>query len=709
MEVSYKALNKEGKNLKIRYNIISVVVYIIGIVLIAQLFNLQIIQGAEYREKSNTRLTRESTIRAARGDILDSSGNKLATTKMGYLLQLYRTKIDNDTLNNTLLKITETLEKNGDSYIDKLPIKIDPFDFTYTSQESQENWKKNNNIDKDKTAEECFYILKEKYKINNEDLIQARKIMALRYEITRNGYSSIRPIEIASSISEKSMHEFTEQGQDYPGVSIIEIPIRSYPEGSLASHVLGYIGRISEEEYNKNKETYTLNDIIGRTGIEYTFEKYLKGKDGIKQIDMSVEGTITEESVVEEAIGGCDVVLTIDANLQKVTEEALKNNIQKIANGGFTGSSRDTNAGSAVVMNVKTGEVLAIASYPDYEPQLFADGISSQKYQEYISEEAHSPLFNRAISSTSPPGSTFKMVTAIAALETGVVTTTEKINDVGIYKYYNERYKCWIYSSYGGGHGYLNVSEAIKHSCNYFFYEMGNRLGIDRLSSYAKYLGLGSKTGIELQGEEKGTVSSKETSKSKGETFQGGNTLQAAIGQHDNSFTPIQMAKYIAMIVNGGKQIDVTIIKSILDKNLNEISKDEINNYLTQKLGIRKDIKQEEELFKEENVKAILEGMRGVTSESGGTAYQYFKNFDIEIGGKTGSAQTGIAGRTNGWFVGFAPYNDPEIAVVVMVENAGSGGYTAEAARDIIAEYFGMNSNRVTENMNAIPETQIQN
>lgn len=686
------------------------IVYIIGIILIAQLFNLQIIQGAEYREKSNTRLTRESTIRAARGDILDRTGNKLATTKMGYLLQLYRTKIDIETLNNTLLKITETLEKNGDNYIDKLPIKVEPFEFKYTSQESQENWKKSNNIDIEKTAEECFYILKEKYKISEEDAVKTRKIMTLRYEITRNGYSSTRPIEIASGISEKSMHELTEQSQDFPGVSIIEIPIRSYPQGSLASHVLGYIGNISEPEYLKNKETYTQNDIIGKTGIEYGFEKYLKGKDGIKQIDMAVDGTITDESVAEEAIGGSDVVLTIDANLQKVTEEALKNNIQKIANGGFTGGvKRDANAGSAVVLNVKTGEVLAIASYPDYEPQLFADGISDEKFREYISEEAHSPMFNRAISSTSPPGSTFKMVTAIAALETGAVTTKEKINDVGIYRYTRDYSPvCWIYSSYGGGHGYLNVSEAIKHSCNYFFYEMGNRLGIDKLSSYARYLGLGSKTGIELPEEEKGTVSSKETSKQKGETFTGGNTLQAAIGQHDNSFTPIQMAKYIAMLVNGGKQIDVSIIKSIIDKNSNEISKDEINQYINEKLGIVKENK-EEKLFKEENVKAILEGMRGVTSESGGTAYQYFKNFNIEIGGKTGSAQTGIKGKTNGWFVGFAPFDNPEIAVAVMVENAGSGGYTAETARDVIAEYFGMNSNKVTENMSAIPETQIQN
>ena len=700
--------NKKERKFKIRYNLISVFVYIIGIILIMQLFNLQIIQGKEFRKRSNTRLTRESTIRAARGDILDNSGNKIVTTKMGYLVQLYKTKIDNDLLNDTLLKIVETLEKNGDSYIDRLPLKVNPFAFTYQDEDSQKRWKKNNDMDEDKTAEECFYILKEKYKVNNDDVVNIRKILGLRYEIARYGYSSTRPVEIASNISEKSVYEFTEQGQNFPGVSIIEIPIRSYPNGSLLSHVVGYIGKISEEEYSNNKETYTQNDIIGRTGIEYVFEKFLKGQDGIKQIDMAVDGTITDESVAKEAIAGYDVVLTVDANLQRVTEEALKNNIQKLQNGGF-GKKYDSPGGSAVVMNVRTGEVLAIASYPDYEPQLFADGISSKKYNEYISEEAHSPLFNRAISSVSPPGSTFKMATAIAALESGVVTTKERINDTGVYKYtrdYNP--KCWIYKSYGIGHGYLNVSEALKHSCNYFFYEMGNRLGIDKLSSYARYLGLGKKTGIELPSEAQGTVSSKETSKAKGEVYNGGNTLQAAIGQHDNSFTPIQMAKYVSMIVNGGRKIDVSIIKSVIDKDLNEVSKEEIEIFVKDKLGILKD-DTPEELFKEENVRAVLNGMKGVTSESGGTAYQYFRGLNMEIGGKTGSAQTGIEGRTNGWFVGFAPFDNPEIAVVIMIENAGSGGYTCEAAKSIIAEYFGMNSNKITENMTALPEVEVQN
>lgn len=697
-----------SQKVKLRYNIVSTIVYIAGIVLLAQLFNLQIIKGEDYRNQSNTRLSRESTLQAARGDILDQSGNKLATTSATQVLELYKTKIDNQTLNNTLLAIAQVLEQNGDKYVDDLPITVEPFAFTMESEETQKKWKKQNNIDESKTAEECFYILKDKYKISNDNISEARKIMTLRYTIAKNGYSSTKTVQLATNISENSLAIFNEQNDKFPGLSIQTKAVRNYVSGSLASHILGYVSRITESELKGNEDKYNANDMIGKTGIEYIFEPYLKGTDGIKQIDMAVDGTITGEYVTNEAIAGKNIVLTIDANLQKVTEEALKNNIEKIRSGGY-GKVYNADAGSVVVMNVKTGEVLAMASYPDFEPQLFVDGISQEKYNEYISEEANHPFINRAISSVSPPGSTFKMVTALAALETGAITTTEKINDVGIYNYSADyKPKCWMYSSYGRGHGYLNVTDAIKHSCNYFFYELGNRLGIDAISRYARSLGLGRKTGIELLGEVEGSVSSKENSQAKGETFTGGNTLQAAIGQHDNSFTPVQMAKYISILANGGNDIDVTIIKSIIDEDGNQISKQELENFVKERLGIESD-KGTELDFNSKNLQAILEGMRGVTSESGGTAYSYFKDFNIEIGGKTGSAQTGVAGRTNAWFVGFAPFDNPEIAVVVMVENGGSGGYTAEVARDIIAEYFGMNANKVTEDMSAMPSVQIQN
>lgn len=629
---------------KIRYNIISMLVYAIGVILLVQLFNLQIIKGEEYRRESNTRLTRETTLQAARGEIVDRTGNKLVTTEMNFSLELYKTKIDNETLNNTLLKIANLLEENGDSYIDNFPIQIDPYKFSIGDSESK-SWKKSNNIDEQYSAEQCFNHFKQKYQISEENIQNIRKIIVMRYEITRNGYSNTRAVTLAKKIKRESVLKLSEDNTSFPGVDIVTKPVVSYPSKTLASHILGTVGKITEDELKSRKDEYGISDIIGKTGIEYVYEEYLKGKNGIRQIDMSVDGAATDEYIAKEAIAGSNVVLTIDANLQKVAETSLKANIEKIASGGFAEKS-NANAGAVVVMNVNTGEVLAMASYPDYEPELFVDGISTEKYNEYINSET-TPLINRAIQGAYAPGSTFKMITAIAGLESGAITQAEKINDTGVYPKAHKPV-CWYWSSYHSGHGYLNVSDAIKHSCNYFFYETGYRMGIDTLSKYASYFGLGKKTGIELPSEANGDLACRERVEKNNESWYIGDTLSAAIGQSYNNFTPIQMAKYISMLVNGGKQVDVSIVKTIVNPDGTEVSKEEINEFTNNKL--KSDTEEEENLnIKKDNLNAVLEGMRGVTSESGGTAYSTFKDFKIEVGGKTGSAQAG--NKTNGWFV----------------------------------------------------------
>ncbi len=414
-------------NSKIRYNIVTVLVYVVGIVLILQLFNLQIVHGQEYRETSNTRLTRESTLKAARGNILDSTGNKLVTSETSFSLELYKTKIEDDVLNNTILKTINILKANEDGYIDNLPIAVNPVRYTLP-EENLKDWKASLEINENATAQEAFDALKQKYNITNNDE-EAIKIMAVRYEITRTGYSNIKPVEIAKDISRESAVQIREQSNDLPGMTISTGSKVKYTSGNLASHILGQVGPITEEELKGKEDTYELNDIIGKTGIEYIFEDYLKGTDGVKQIDMAVDGTVTEEYVSEEAVAGSDVVLTIDANLQKVAEEALKNNIEKIANGGFYETS-PANAGAVIVMNVKTGEVLAMASYPDYNPQLFVEGITQEQYDSYTEGKN---LVNRAISGVYSPGSIYKMVTATAGLETGAITPTTRINDTGVY------------------------------------------------------------------------------------------------------------------------------------------------------------------------------------------------------------------------------------------------------------------------------------
>ena len=685
-------MNKEkNRNDRIRYNILTTIVYIAGIILLIQLFNLQIIHGAEYRETSNSRLTRETVVKAARGSIKDRTGVELVRTDTGYSAEIYSTKVSDEELNLAIKKFIEILESNKDTYIDNLPIKVEPFEFSEEDEDYQKEWKRENNLDENYSAEQVFNALKEKYEISEEDVNTARKIMAIRYEISSKGYSSTRSVTIARDISNTSAVQIREQNAKLAGINVVTEPTVAYTSGNLASHILGYVGAISEEEYSTRKDTYRNDDVIGKDGVQKVFEEYLKGTDGIKQVDMTVDGAITSEYISEEAVAGSDVVLTIDANLQKVAEEALEKNIKDIANGKY-GEGNDADAGAVVVMNVNTGEILAMASYPDYNPEKYSE--------EYDANDETGKYYNRAIRSIYAPGSTFKMVVASAALDTGEITTKTRINDNGVYPY-GDGQACWYYRSYGVGHGYLNLTQAIKYSCNYFFYDLGYRMGIDTIADYAGRYGLGKRTGVELMGESSGIVASREYANSIGyTTWYPADTLSAAIGQSFNSYTPIQMARYISMIANGGKNVDVSTIKSIINPDGTEVSKEEIENFVKDTVGTENELKEDLNIS-EENLDAIREGMKGVTSEPGGTAYSTFADFDIDIAGKTGSAQTGNEGEADGWFVGFAPYDEPEIAVVVMVEKAGSGGYTAVVAKEIMEEYFGMNSEKVTEDKNA--------
>ena len=697
--------NKKS-NINLRFNVLTVLVYIIGIILIAKLFDLQIIHGEEYREESNTRLTRESTLEAARGSILDRTGASLVSSQMQFSLEMYKTKVENDVLNTSILNMVQVLEKYGCEYEDTFPIKIEPYEFTI-SGDTLSKWKENNDLDPNITAEQAFNKFKDKYEIKNTNVQEVRKIITIRYLISQKGYSSTRAVTISDEISREAVAEFSESSDKFAGINIVVKPIRQYNEGTLASHILGYADLIRSEEYEQRKDTYGMNDIIGRTGIEYVFEEYLKGKNGTKQIDMAVDGTTTAEYISKEAVAGSDIVLTLDANLQRITENALEANIQKIASGGF-GTAYDAKAGACVVMDVNTGDILSMASYPNYNPADFVGGISTSNWNNYTNNEAK-PLVNKAIQNSYSPGSTFKMITAIAGLESGVITTTEKINDTGVYRKYGISMNCWYYTDYHRGHGLVNVSEAIEKSCNYFFYETADRMGIDELAKFAKYFGLGTKTGVELQSETAGVLANRENKQKlhpDDPNWNPGNTLNAAIGQGDNEFSPLQMAKYISMLVNGGKKIDVSIVKTIRNADGSEVSKDEINNFVNKKLGLEEETNTEDIQINQEYLNAVLQGMKSVTSDTTGTAYVRFKDFDVSVGGKTGSAEA-PNDQVHAWFVGFAPFENPEIAIVVMVENGRHGNYTAEVVRDIMEEYFGMNTQDVTEDMSATPYVEI--
>lgn len=375
------------------------------------------------------------------------------------------------------------------------------------------------------------------------------------------------------------------------------------------------------------------------------------------------------------------------------------------------GQAYPAEGGAVVVTNVRTGEILAMASYPDYEPGLFYKGISQAKLNEYNDPAALRPIYSRATQGTYPPGSTFKMVTAIAALESGVIGINDKVDDNGPYIVSDDprlNPRCWLYNTYGHGHRWLNVVGALMKSCNYYFYEVSNRMGIEKLAEYASYFGLGRNTGIELA-EAKGTLAQRSVAEADGQVWSAALTAYAAIGQSYNDFTPVQMSKYISMVANGGHPIDLSIVKSVINSDGTLVSQNEIDEY-TSKILKTENTVTEDKNISADTIAAVHEGMRRVAEEEGGTGYQIFKDFDIEIGGKTGSAEIGAnnkdENRVIAWFAGFAPFDNPEISIVVMVEKGGHGYYTGEVVRDIMQEYFGMNMQEITENMSASTEME---
>lgn len=685
--------NRIKANFKLRYNVLIVLVYVMGAILLGRLFFLQIIKGKEYRETSNTRLTRESTIEAARGTILDRNGKTLATTKTGYSIELYKTKIDNQTLNDTILKMVKVLEQNNDTYVNNFPITSD-YKYIMTSDEEIAKWKEQYKISEKASAKDCVYRFRDKYEISNTDMNDVLKIIAIRYEISTKGYSSTKSIKIAENISKTSAIQFNEQNADFPGINVTTQSIRTYTSGSLASHIIGYIGKIQENELEKKlDEGYESNDYLGRTGVEYTLEKYLRGKNGVKQLDMSVDGTIEDEYIETEAVAGDDLTLTIDSELQGKTEEIISDAVASLRK-----TKKKSTFGAAVVMNVKSGEVLAMASYPNYKPEIFIGGINQKDWNDLKNNNA---LYDRASSGAYAPGSTFKMVTATAALEENKVSQTETVNDRGVYPY-GHHPVCWYYTEYHRGHGNVNIKQALQKSCNYFFYEMGRRLGIDTLDKYAEFYGLGQKTGIELSSETAGTLASKEVAAQKKKTWYLSDTLSAAIGQSYNSFSPLQMARYVSMVANGGNFINATVIKSVKDADGNEISKDEIRKYVNELLGQNTDSISDLKIS-QETLDTVRAGMRLVTSP-GGSAYSAFSNFGKSVAGKTGSAQARATSDgseiANGWFVGFTPYKNPEVAVVVILEDGAKDSFAAKTARKILEAYYNIDTNEDSEQEN---------
>lgn len=687
MEFLKSKLEKIMEILENRELVLSIILCIIAIIFVIQLFNIQIINGASYREQAENKIVRTESISASRGEIYDRNGVLLATNKLTYNIEFYRTKVGTDLTNNAIKDLVDILESNGDSVYSTFPINnnLDNFSDEYLEDEELKNtFLSKIKLDSSASFNDVIDYYTKLYAIEDFEYEDKIKIIKVKYEANLNGYSLFNSAIIAKNISKNSVAQIEEQKSKLYGFNIVSVPQRYYISDDFACHILGYVSKINTTEYTKLKDGgYTINSMIGKAGVEESMENYLKGIDGVKKVVTDSLGNVTSETVTKEAESGNNVTLTIDYRIQNVVENALKSTLQNLKSGALSKNPiPEAQSGSCVVLDVETGEVLAMSSYPTYNINSFINGIKTEQWNSLIND-VQKPMFNRAISGTYSPGSTYKMLMGIAGLEAGGITVDELYTDPGIYPYAYQP-KCWIYTAHHITHGTINLAGALKGSCNSYFYEVGRRIGIEEIVKWAKNFGLGQKTGIELSGEASGNIAG-----DGAKTWSLGDTLSASIGQSTNLFTPIQLANYISAIANGGTLNKVSLIKNV-GNDIKSVSLTDVENYSKEFTGV--DFKTKELNIDSSYINAIKEGMYAVTTETGGTAADIFADSKVEVAGKTGTAQVS-SGANNAIFVGFAPYDNPKIAVVAIVEHGDEGYYLAPMVKEITNAYFDIYTN----------------
>ena len=658
-------MNRFNKNARVAFVIF--VVMILFLLCIIRLVNLQIINGENYRKVSEAKLQTSMTIKAPRGNIVDRYGELLATNRSGFSVSIKDVGLKRKELANMLHKLVITLKRENVEFSYALPVTREkPYEFNFSGENVTEkiaDWLDDNNFNKNNSADDVITKLYDAYEIDSSFSEEDKRLICdIIYDMKQKGFSSYNPYILLEDVDAEIVAIVKENSAEFKGVEITESNVRTYPNGSMLAHVLGNVGIIYQEEYERLKgKNYSMDALIGKQGIELVYESYLKGEDGIRGFEQTIEGS---ENIVTSvpAQKGDNVMLTIDRDLQEVTENALAETIQSISE-----SAPDCNAGSVVCVDVNNGEILSMASYPSYNPWEY-----NKKYDSLIKNPAN-PIWNRAIGGAYEPGSTFKMLTAIAALEEGIVKTDDLIYDEGKYTYYKDYQPTCMKWKTGETHDYVDVVKGLQESCNYYFFDVGRRLGIEKLVEYADKFGFGKTTGIEISGEVKGQVASPENKEARGEKWNPGDTLQSAIGQSDNLITPLQLASYTATIANGGTRYKPHILKTIKDSETGDIIKAS-----SPEISAKIDID-------ETNLKAVKLGMKKVAEE--GTASNVFEDFFVEIGGKTGTAEVS-KGSNNGIFVAFAPYDNPQIAIAIVIEH-GTGGYlAAPIAKAMFTQYF---------------------
>ncbi len=667
--------NKNGID-KLRIVLCLIVCVIIFALFIARLFAWQIIDGDKYKEVSNIAAAYSVPTQAVRGEIYDIDGNPLAINKAIYNLQISKLYIEKDNENDVIIKLLDLIENLNIPWEDKLPIDLEN-DGGYSFKQDEED--KISYLKKDilelaenASAEECINALTLRYSLDVGVMTERmrRNTISVRYGMEIKGYSMTQPFTLAKNLSKKAVAFISEQTQDTPGVKIAIEYDRYNPDGALAPHIVGTVGAISEEEYNKLKsQGYDFNDTIGKSGIESGMESYLKGEEGELLMIKSADGTVEKASESKEASPGNKVYLTLNSKLQKVANESLAVNITAARENGIAQgekySGEDCNSGAVVVMNVKDFSVMAAASYPSYDLQKY----SEYDYYNKLINDKHTPLFNRAFNGAYPPGSVFKCCVAAAALQENIITPSTEINCTHIYDYYKaDTVKCL------GTHGHINMNDAMSQSCNYYFADVGRMLGINTMYLYAQRFGLGVKTGVEMY-ESNGTLAGRDN-----DVWYDANTVKAAIGQSDNAFTPLQLATYVSTIANNGVRLKTHLVSRVESYDGDEIIyENNINNpEAVQKTGIS-----------ESNMKALKKAMREVVTS--GTAKSIFGDYEIKIAAKTGTAENSGSDHTT--FICYAPYDKPEIAIAVVLEHGAKGKYSMSVAKDIMDEYFKIDRN----------------
>ena len=674
-------MERKDSQSNIRLYVLASLLGLALVVYIGVLYDIQINQHDYYLAKSIRTITQEETVEASRGVITDRSGREMVSSRSSYNLTFDSSALDEgEDENEAILRLIQLCQDQGVSWVDNLPItKTAPFSYTFTSLTELSDTQRNRFttflrdqlevIPEDATAEDITadylssrglsaHALVERMRQEYEvpvtfSLNEARSVIGVRYELSIRELMNTTAYAMVEDI-DTEMISLLNDG-DYAGAKITASSVREY-KTTYAAHILGTVTTIYKEEYDALKEQgYNGNDRIGRFGVEAAFEQYLRGTDGKRIVSTNADGKITGEYYEKAPQPGNTVELTIDLSLQQAVEQALA---EAVADMNAEDGDETRGAGAAVIQ-VGTGEVLALASYPTYDPAAY-----SRDYNTLLNDPA-TPLVNRATQGTYVPASTLKPLVAVAALESGVTTTSEKIKDTGKW-YYPGDPNSWLWCWNHSGHGWVNATTAITNSCNYYFATMGYRMGMDTLREYLTAFGLGQNTGIEI-GDKAGTLP---------ENPPGENQAPwAAFGQGNQLYTPLQLANYVATLVSGGKHCEPHLLKAVKSYDNTEI------------LAVGDSTPTNVVEMKDFTLQAVKEGMLGYT-QPGGQVYSYFKDCVVTAGAKTGTAQLGGGTTNNGVFVCFAPYDDPQIAVSIVIEHGNAGAALASTAVKILNAYF---------------------